>query len=146
MGDERLEKEVVSLLVVLGALIERRKADSPDIWLARSVSKAHIRSRQRGDQLATTFIYKHRKRGVFGWLVLLAFWLFNVVCLLLIVARWFSIDGAFSPLQLGAHIGAVIIPVYLWVVGDLILGMFAYLTRGRRVIIMSERSSQTGSR
>jgi hypothetical protein len=71
--------------------------------------------------VATTIRYKHRKRGFFGWLVLLAFWLFNILCLLLIVAHWFSIEGALSPQQLGAHIGAVIIPVYLWAVGALIL-------------------------
>lgn len=30
----------------------------------------------------------------------------------------------------------MIIPVYLWVVGDLILGLCAYVTRGRRSIIV----------
>jgi hypothetical protein len=71
----------------------------------------------------------------------LAFWLFNAVFLVLIVGRWFSIEGALSTQQLGAHIGAVIIPVYLWTVGGLILGMFAYLTRGRRVIVIVNDSA-----
>jgi len=91
-----------------------------------------------GDQMAMKIRYKHRKRGIFGWFFLIAFWLFNALMLLWVVAGWFSISGALSTERLGVHIGAVIIPVYFWVVGDLILGLFAYLTRGRRFIIMGD--------
>jgi hypothetical protein len=84
----------------------------------------------------TKFRYEHRKRGILGWLFLIAFWLFNGLMLLLIVADWLNVGGALSTERLGAYVGAVIIPVYLWVVGDLILGLCAYVTRGRRSIIV----------
>jgi hypothetical protein len=82
------------------------------------------------------FRYKHRKRGLFGWLFLIAFWLFNGLMLLLIMETLLNVGGAVSTKRLGAYVGGVIIPVYLWVVGDLILGLCAYVTRGRRSIIV----------
>jgi hypothetical protein len=48
------------------------------------------------DQVATRIRYEHWRRGIFGWLFLLAFWLFNAVSLPLVVARWFSTEGALS--------------------------------------------------
>jgi hypothetical protein len=86
--------------------------------------------------VATKFRYKHRRRGIFGWLFLIAFWLFNGLMLLLIVATWLKVGGGLSTERLGVHIGAVIIPTYLWLVGDMILGLCAYVTRGRRFIIV----------
>jgi len=56
--------------------------------------------------------------------------------LLLVMVDWLKVGGALSTERLGAYVGAVIIPVYLWVVGDLILGLCAYVTRGRRSIIV----------
>ena len=93
--------------------------------------------------MATKFRYKHRRRGIFGWLFLIAFWLFNGLMLLLAVVGWLKVGGALSIHQLGAHIGAVIIPAYFWVVGDMILGLCAYVTRGRRfVIVGSDHDSE----
>jgi hypothetical protein len=82
------------------------------------------------------FRYKHRRRGILGWLFLIAFWLFNGLMLLWIMEALLNVAGAVSTKRLGAYVGAVIIPVYLWVVGDLILGLCAYVTRGRRSIIV----------
>jgi hypothetical protein len=87
--------------------------------------------------LATSIRYKHRRRGTFGWLFLLAFWLFNGLMLLLVVAGWSKVDGGLSLEPLGLHIGAVI-PVFLWVVGGAVLGRLAYATRGRYVVVISD--------
>lgn len=88
--------------------------------------------------MGTRISYEHRKRGFFGWLFLIAFWLFNGWMLLLVIAQWLNIDGALSTRQLGVHIGAVIIPIYLWAIGDMILGLCAYVTRGHRLVVVGQ--------
>lgn len=82
-----------------------------------------------------------RKRGFFGWLFLLTFIGFN-----LLMAAWlFSYWGSLSQLnaasdaeKAGAVIGGTIgsgMILSVWCFGDIILGLFVLLTRGRKTII-----------
>jgi predicted MFS family arabinose efflux permease len=81
-----------------------------------------------------------RKRGFFGWFFLLLFIGFNI---LMLWAADFGMGAAdklpslsnnvFSlGVDLGAAIGIVAF-IVCWVVGFLLLGLLAYLTRGRKV-------------
>jgi hypothetical protein len=92
-------------------------------------------------QSETSNKYEYIKRGLFGWLFLITFWLFNGFMLIAVVAVWLKVGNSLEIKRLGVHVGAIIIPVYLWAVGDLILGLCAYLTRGRRaIVIVSDRT------
>jgi len=89
--------------------------------------------------LASSIKYQRRSRGIFGWLFLLAFWLFNGLMALFAANTWWKVGGGPSLLPLGQHIGAVIIPIYFRAVGAAILGLCAYATRaGHRVIIVAD--------
>ena len=82
-----------------------------------------------------------RRRGFFGKLFLLLFVLFNAAMLAWLVAYWSSL-GDLAPTsdaeRAGAAIGITIgtgILFFFWVAGDIILGLFALLTRGRVTVI-----------
>lgn len=82
-----------------------------------------------------------RKRGFFGWLFLLLFIGFNLLMLLWLVSYWSHL-GALSPAsdaeRAGTAIGGTIgsgMLITLWAMGDIILGLFVLLTRGRKTII-----------
>jgi hypothetical protein len=82
-----------------------------------------------------------RKRGFFGWVFLVIFWLFNALMV------WFLYDvsvrvGTYSR-QIGAteyrtteialmNIAAVL---FFWALGSVITGLLAYFTRGPKTII-----------
>ncbi|MEO5757660.1 MAG: hypothetical protein ABIQ51_12485, partial [Mesorhizobium sp.] len=81
-----------------------------------------------------------RKRGVFGWFFLLIFIGFNMVMLWLADVGLGAADKlpglSTNVVSLGVDLGAAIgvaAFVVCWVVGFLLLGLFAYLTRGRKV-------------
>ena len=82
-----------------------------------------------------------RKRGFFGWFFLLLFIGFNILMLWAADAGMGASDklpglstNVFSlGVDLGAAIGVAAFAV-CWVVGFLLLGLLAYLTRGRKVI------------
>lgn len=91
--------------------------------------------------MATIIRRETRKRGVFGWLFLLAFIGFNLLMLL-----WFigGIGAATSTVatteaaQAGRAIGTTIAAgmiLFIWAAGAIILGIFTLLTRGRKTII-----------
>lgn len=85
-----------------------------------------------------------RKRGFFGWLFLIIFWLFNAF----MAACVFTYLGILSGVKTNdqfEHAGAVIggtigttVLVFFWVAGAVILGLFALLTRGQKTIVLDE--------
>ena len=118
--------------------IAKQAAGSED-HLKHSIN-TNERERTSPIQVETSNRYERKKRGIFGWLLLIAFWLFNGFMLIAVVAVWLKVGDSLSTKRLGVHVGAIIIPVYFWAVGDLILGLCAYLTRGRRATIVTDRT------
>lgn len=96
--------------------------------------------------MATVQIEK-RRRGIFGWIIAILFWGFN-----LMMAVW--LWGAFSVTStavgeatseaekagsmIGAGIGITMI-IWVWLFGTIILGIMMLFTRGRKEIITVER-------
>jgi hypothetical protein len=79
-----------------------------------------------------------RKRGFFGWFFLLLFIGFNILMLWAADAGMGAADKlpglSNNVVSLGVDLGAaigVVAFVACWVLGFLVLGLFAYLTRGR---------------
>ena len=82
-----------------------------------------------------------RKRGFFGWIFLILFILFNVLMALWLFAYWSSLanmsagsDAEAAGRAIGGTIGSGML-VFLWAAGDVVLGLFVLLTRGRKTII-----------
>lgn len=84
-----------------------------------------------------------RKRGFVGKLIKAAFILFNVLMLIWLVAYLNSAgnlyqgagsDSARSGTAIGATLGTGFL-VFFWMAGDLVLGLFVLLTRGKLTII-----------
>jgi hypothetical protein len=84
-----------------------------------------------------------RKRGIFGWVFLLAFWAFNAIMAFGLFAGLAGTAEQASGLTseaeraghaIGTALGAGMI-VSIWASGALILGLFVLLTRGKKTII-----------
>lgn len=96
--------------------------------------------------MATVQIEK-RRRGVFGWIIAILFWGFN-----LMMAVWLwgvfaatsevvgnaASDAEKAGAMLGTGIGVTVI-LWVWVFGAFILGLMMLFTRGRKEIITVER-------
>lgn len=85
-----------------------------------------------------------RKRGFFGWLFLIIFWLFNIFMAAWLFTYWASLGDIQTTDKFG-HAGVVVggtiatsVLVFFWVAGAVILGLFALLTRGQKTIILDE--------
>ncbi|AXK79621.1 hypothetical protein DW352_03255 [Pseudolabrys taiwanensis] len=85
---------------------------------------------------------ERRKRGFFGWLFLLLFVAFNVLMLVWLASYWIAIGPRMSEgsaaAQAGSAIGATMgtgLILSMWTCGAIILGLFALLTRGRKIVI-----------
>ena len=85
-------------------------------------------------------ITKHQ-RGFFGHIWQIAFWLFQLSMIGLVVANFQAVDQvssecAESACQAGAVIGGGIIAVggwFVWLLGTLVLGILMFATRGKMV-------------
>lgn len=86
-----------------------------------------------------------RKRGVFGWVVLVLFWAFNALMAFWMIAGLGAAgrtlnEAASEAEQAGAAVGTAIgamMILVMWGFGALILGLMVLLTRGRVVVIES---------
>ncbi len=82
-----------------------------------------------------------RKRGFFGWIFLLLFIAFNLIMLAWLVSYWNVLSNSAATTdaeKVGTAIGGTIgsgILLAVWALGDIILGLFVLLTRGRKTII-----------
>lgn len=82
-----------------------------------------------------------RKRGFFGWIFRAIFILFNILMLLWLFSYWGSLsemNTSSDAERAGAAIGGTIASgmiLTIWVLGDIILGLFVLFTRGRKTII-----------
>lgn len=82
------------------------------------------------------------QRGFFGKFFKYAFILFNVLMLVWVVGGFMNASGGFGKLssdaeRAGAAIGTAMgvgLLLTLWVIGDIILGLFVLFTRGKKVI------------
>lgn len=83
-----------------------------------------------------------RRRGCFGMLIAVAFWVFNVVMALWIVGAWFSTTLESTPGMEGLEGVAVFVAtgvlLWIWLFGAIILGIMMFATRGRKVIMNRE--------
>lgn len=82
-----------------------------------------------------------RKRGIFGWIFLIAFWGFNAVMALSLYA---GIKGVseIQPQDAAQEAGTVIGATFgvgmllaIWLLGALLLGLLVLFSRGRKTII-----------
>ena len=107
-----------------------------------------------------TVAVEKRQRGIIGWFFLLLFWCFNALMVYLmffnigntgdlmatceaqaaaegLVAGTEAYDLAVSACQAGTAVGAGLVAVvgwFVWILGALVTGLFALLTRGKKVI------------
>ena len=88
-------------------------------------------------------VYVERnKRGCLGWVVLLLFLGFNGLMLISLVQYWASVGDIMSEnpseaFQVGAAIGTTLgtgFLLFIWGCGSVILGIFVFLTRGKKII------------
>lgn len=87
-----------------------------------------------------------RKRGVFGHIFKWLFILFNILMAWMMLSYWAKIGGSFDHMssdaeRAGGAIGATIgtgLLLFFWVAGDIILGLFTLLTRGKRILITED--------
>lgn len=92
--------------------------------------------------MTKTIQVEKRKRGIFGWIFLLIFWVFNAAMLTaVIVGMGGSAEHAATlsseAEKAGAGIGMVLglgMLLSVWVMGDIILGVLVLLTRGKKII------------
>ena len=94
----------------------------------------------------TATITEQRKRGVFGWVFLVLFWLFQALMILLFVLY---VNGSASMPEAvtdgeraGKAIGVMLVLTMLfvpWLVGTLLLFMLSYMTRGKLVRTVTTR-------
>lgn len=93
--------------------------------------------------MTRTIQIEKRKRGFFGKIFLGLFWVFNALMLWAVIAgAGASVDTAQSYAsdaeRAGATIGTALgmgFLLFVWVAGAVILGLFALLTRGNKVVI-----------
>ena len=88
----------------------------------------------------TRRLVETRSRGFFGWTFLLLFWGWN----LLMVGALFKGVAATNCAELateaasvcaaGAGLGMMMV-LFMWAIGDVVFGMLAFFTRGKREMI-----------
>jgi hypothetical protein len=83
-----------------------------------------------------------RQRGFLGWVFLLIFIGFNLLMLAWLCSYWqvlsTGVESGTDAQRVGAAIGGAIgtgVILFVWLVGAVITGLFAILTRGRRSYI-----------
>lgn len=93
--------------------------------------------------MATIVRTERHKRGVFGWIFLVLFWVFNA---LMALSLFVGVSGNSSEIEnmtdsaqqagyaAGTAIGVGIL-IIVWAAGTIILGLFVLLTRGKKVIV-----------
>jgi hypothetical protein len=98
----------------------------------------------RGQTLGDIVQIGVRRRGFFGWLFLLIFFGFNLLMFLWLWNYWELLSIGNQPTsnagRSGAAIGAALgtgAILFVWLVGAVVTGLFAILTRGKRVYIQT---------
>ncbi len=93
--------------------------------------------------MVETYVEK-RKRGIFGWLFLIVFWLWHPMMIWWLVeyGRWandkIGTYGRATPGRIGAEAGATMAVgfiIFVWVAGSVILGLMVFFTRGQKRLI-----------
>ena len=88
-----------------------------------------------------------RKRGVFGTLLKWIFIGFNLLMIVWLISAWAGMGQSMSEIdteagQAGAAIGAALGTAFIftfWALGDIILGMLVFFTRGQKILVTEER-------
>ncbi len=91
--------------------------------------------------MSKTIQTEKRKRGFFGWIFLMLFWIFNLLMIAWLFATlgaWGELDPTTSEAQeagrgLGMVVGLGMI-FGLWAIGMVVFGGLAFATRGKKVI------------
>lgn len=91
-------------------------------------------------EVVTKRTIEKRRRGIFGWMFLLLFWAFNVLMLYGLFsgvgestkrAATLTDPGSRLAHDAGTGLGVMLV-LFIWAAGAVILGLMAYFTRGRR--------------
>lgn len=92
--------------------------------------------------MATTTQVETRKRGFFGWIFLIAFWLFNAFMAFCLFAglsdnadqyKQLSTEAERAGHAIGTTLGVGMI-LGIWVLGAILLGLMVMMTRGKKII------------
>lgn len=100
--------------------------------------------------MSTVIRTEKRQRGVFGQIIKWVFIAFNVLMLIWLISGMSAVSQltpASDVERVGHAIGATIgfsMIVSIWVVGDLLLGMFVLLTRGNKIIVEEVTGGRRG--
>ena len=94
-------------------------------------------------QAGATVVVEKRKRGVFGWIVAVAFWGWQALMLVWLIAALGATGDQYAAAtseaaRTGTAIGATIGFTFLlmvWAFGSVILGMLMFVTRGKKILI-----------
>ena len=88
-----------------------------------------------------TLQIERRKRGIFGWIVAIIFWTFNILTAVWLFGA-FKAGSEMPATEAGIAIGigvAVTVILWTWLFGAIILGIMMFFTRGKRIIETIER-------
>jgi hypothetical protein len=96
----------------------------------------------------TTVQVEKRKRGIFGWIIAIIFWSFNLIMIAWLAMYWGLLGEVVDQTQdtaakAGAVVGGAIgtgMVFSLWFFGAVILGLMMFFTRGKKVTITREVS------
>jgi len=97
-------------------------------------------------QIRRTIRTERRRRGLFGWFFLLIFIGFNLLMLAWLISYWGTLgqmaaanqtEAGQAGMAIGGTIASSMI-FFLWACGAVILGLFTFLSRGKKIIVEEE--------
>jgi hypothetical protein len=106
---------------------------------------------ERDNLVATTVTTEKRKRGFFGWVFLLIFWLWQIIMIVSLVSGLSGSSGVYNSATsdagragaaIGTGLGVTAILVF-WCLGTIILGFLVMFTRGKKILITRTEQSTT---
>ena len=89
----------------------------------------------------TRRLVEKRRRGIFGWFFLVLFWGWNLLMIWFLFkgvdatnCAKYATDAERTGCAAGTGLGIMMI-FFLWAAGDIVFGLLAYFTRGKREMI-----------
>jgi hypothetical protein len=134
LGNVTKITEILSLYRPVIAIVALPSMDSSTMNVTEQVSPAAGKR---------TIAVEKRKRGIFGWIVAAAFWLWNLLMVAWLVGGLNSTTTQYSAAtseaaRTGTAVGtafAVTFMLIIWAMGTIILGALMMFTRGKKTII-----------
>jgi hypothetical protein len=112
--------------------------------LRRRIYEIHIKIvLKEKNPVSTTVTTEKRKRGFFGWVFLLVFWLWQIIMIVTLVSGLSGSSGVYDSATsdagragaaIGTGLGVTAILVF-WCLGTIILGFLVMFSRGKKILI-----------